>query len=325
MNTEAMMRASVLIPTRNGMPLLESCLRAVLAQDTPWPFEVIAIDSGSGDGTWPLLQSLPITALRIAPREFNHGATRNLAAAKAQGEYLVFLVQDAVPADTAWLRRLVEGAALPGAAASYGRQLVWPTHDRLVHLHVREALPQPRQRAQQRLPDGPSWDSLAPRERLELSRFSNVSSCISRRIWEQHPFNPEPYGEDIEWAQRIIRLGYTIVYEPAAAVYHSHDRSSWYEFKRAYADHELVARLFGYRLFPQLRNLAAAWAKGSARGIMAIWNGSESLPWRTIQSLRAPVVIGARHLGSCLGARAGLARRHGTLWRCVDQTLRRGV
>src|SRR6266508_3231855 len=87
---------SVIILTRNGMPLVECCLHSVLDQETSWPFEVIVIDSGSTDGTLELVKSLPVELIRIKPEEFNHGRTRNLGASQAKGEFVIFLVQDAV-------------------------------------------------------------------------------------------------------------------------------------------------------------------------------------------------------------------------------------
>jgi hypothetical protein len=37
----------------------------------------------------------------------DHGGTRNLGAKQARGEILVFLTQDATPADDLWLENLV--------------------------------------------------------------------------------------------------------------------------------------------------------------------------------------------------------------------------
>ncbi len=62
MDREPDSHASVIILTRNGMPLVEQCLRAVLAQDAPWPYQVIVIDAYSTDGTWERVQSLPVRA-----------------------------------------------------------------------------------------------------------------------------------------------------------------------------------------------------------------------------------------------------------------------
>ena len=92
------MRASVLIPVKNGGSLLAEVLDAVLAQQTPWPFEVLVIDSGSSDGSVEIARSRGVDVTTIPPQEFSHGGTRNLLARRSRGEFLVFLTQDAKPA-----------------------------------------------------------------------------------------------------------------------------------------------------------------------------------------------------------------------------------
>ena len=44
-------KASIVIPTYNAGPLLEQVLEAIEAQQTPWEFQCLIIDSGSKDET----------------------------------------------------------------------------------------------------------------------------------------------------------------------------------------------------------------------------------------------------------------------------------
>src|SRR5574337_394745 len=71
---------SIILLTKNGQRYLEGVLGAVFAQQTEHGYEVIAIDSGSSDGTVELLRRYPVALRRIPPEQFNHGATRNLGA-----------------------------------------------------------------------------------------------------------------------------------------------------------------------------------------------------------------------------------------------------
>jgi len=61
--------------------------------------------------------------------------------------------------------------------------------------------------------------------------FSNAASGISRSVWRDEPFTL-PAVEDIEWAGRVVSAGWTIVYEPEAAVYHSHAESARAQARR---------------------------------------------------------------------------------------------
>lgn len=311
----------MIVLTRNGMATLERSLQAVLAQECNWPFDVLVVDSESTDGSWELAGSLGVARMRVRRTDFNHGATRNLAATRVRGTHAVFLVQDAVPARPTWLRALVAAAETPGAVASYSRQVPQPDASGVVRLYVGSALPQPDAPVVQRLGAEQTWESLAPAERFTLATFRNNSSCIRRAVLLEHPFRPLPYGEDLEWGQRVVRAGMALVYEPASTVYHSHDRSSWYELKRAYADHVLAVQLFGYRVYPSARALAASWARQVAALGRAAWREPISPAARVGLALRAALAASARHAGSWLGARAGAEAAPARL----DRILRRGV
>ena len=47
--------------------------------------------------------------------------------------------------------------------------------------------------------------------------FSNAASAIRRSVWQEHPFTL-PAVEDLDWAQRVVALGWSIVYEPRTAI-----------------------------------------------------------------------------------------------------------
>src|SRR5689334_1754373 len=99
--------ATVVLPVRDGARHLPPLLDRLRAQDLPG-LEVLAIDSGSTDGSVALLEAAGVDVHRIAPDAFDHGETRNLGARAAGGRYVLFLSQDALPADASWARRLVE-------------------------------------------------------------------------------------------------------------------------------------------------------------------------------------------------------------------------
>src|SRR5262245_58220280 len=93
------LKISVVLLTKNGGALLGDCLDAVASQRLGQPYEVIAIDSGSSDGSAELLAAdSRVRLVRIPAADFQHGRTRNLAMRTAVGELVVFLTQDAVPA-----------------------------------------------------------------------------------------------------------------------------------------------------------------------------------------------------------------------------------
>ena len=117
-------KASVIIPTLNGGAEFAQCLAMVFKQEISAPFEVIVIDSGSTDQTLDIARRLPVRLYTIAQKDFSHGGTRQFGVELASGEHVVFLTQDAVPADTQWLAALVRNLEEDDKTAGvYSRQL----------------------------------------------------------------------------------------------------------------------------------------------------------------------------------------------------------
>jgi rhamnosyltransferase len=317
---------SIVIPTRNGMPLVTRCLLGVLSQVTPWPFEVIVIDSDSSDGTWQFLETLPIRRLRIRKAEFNHGGTRTYAASRAQGDFLVFLVQDAIPVDECWLANLVAAfEGNPSAAGAYSRQIARPESNPITHFLSLDSTPSEQAPAVKALPPDTTLASLHPQEQFALALFQNNSSCIRRSVWMEHQFAPVPYGEDIDWGKRVIEAGYAIAYAPSSAVYHSHDRSPLYTLKRSYADHFQATQLFGFVMIPSIRRalrLAVAETLSASRYISRCDIG---LGVRIRYMLLAPLFIAALITGHYLGSHTFQYLRRYPWLAHLDAFLRVGV
>src|SRR5215510_9157257 len=117
-------RATVVLPVKNGARHLGALLPALRRQVLDGSLEVLAIDSGSHDGSDALLEQGGVRTLRIPPASFDHGETRNLGVREANGPTVVFLTQDALPADDHVVRRLVERIeADPRVAGAFARQV----------------------------------------------------------------------------------------------------------------------------------------------------------------------------------------------------------
>ena len=100
-------RVSIVLLTRNAGPDLDRVLDGIDAQNDVPPFEVIAIDTESTDGTLERLARHGVRVERITKREFSHPGTRNLGVRLARGTLVVMLVQDAIPLHRRWLANLI--------------------------------------------------------------------------------------------------------------------------------------------------------------------------------------------------------------------------
>ncbi len=214
---------SIILLTKNGRRYLHEVLQEIFGQQTRCTYEVIAIDSGSTDGTLDLLGEWPIRVLSIGPAEFNHGETRNLGArlSNPSAKYLVYLTQDATPV-SGWLDSLVsvldEDAAVAGA---FSRHVPRPDCSPALARQMTEEWEQcgTPNRVIKRIDDPQDYAAHTSR----YIYFSNTSSCIRRTVWEGIPFARVDFAEDAEWASRVLLAGYSLVYEPKSAVLHSHN------------------------------------------------------------------------------------------------------
>ena len=247
---------SIVLCTRDGAGTLPAVLRAIRAQRALFPFEIVAVDSGSEDATMTLLREQVDRLVEIEPAEFNHGSTRNVAVEAARGEFVVLLVQDAEPDSTLWLANLV-GPLLADQtlAGTYARQV--PRDDasivtREYLLRYAGASPEPRTQA---LSSHADFSDLTAPQKLALCTFDNVCSCIRRAVWRDHPFRATPIAEDVEWAKDVLLAGYRLAYVPDAVVRHSHERGSHYELMRTYLVHQRLGVLLGLRTVPSLGHL----------------------------------------------------------------------
>ncbi|WP_417451972.1 glycosyltransferase [Kordiimonas sp.] len=253
-------KASVVIPTYNAGSQFEAVLDAVLAQHTPWPFEVLVIDSGSVDGTLDLVRARARVRLHeIDKRDFNHGDTRNLGVELTSGEYIAFITHDALPANQAWLFNLVEAIeSEPKAAGAFGRHFAYPDASpftkRDLDAHFANILEYPllvsRDTNIARYRGGEAgW-------RQFLHFYSDNNSCFRRSVWEQMPYRRVVFGEDQLWAHDIIEAGYAKLYAAQAVVYHSHDYDEAETEERSAIEASFFKHFFGYELITSDTHMA---------------------------------------------------------------------
>lgn len=245
-------KASVVIPTLNAGPVLDRVLAAATSQRTPWPYEVLVIDSGSTDETLETVARYPSVKLhQIEKKDFNHGGTRNLGVELTSGEFVAFLTHDALPANGRWLFNLVSALEFhPEAAGVFGKHLAWPdaspftkrdmnAHFELFNnfpLYVDKNTNKRRYRA-----EDPQW-------RQFLHFYSDNNSCMRRSVWQKIPYREVKFGEDQLWADDIIAEGYGKVYAPQAIVVHSHDYDAKETYERTFTETAFFKHFFGYEL-----------------------------------------------------------------------------
>lgn len=223
------MSSPVLVVLRcfNDAWVVGDTLEAVLAQTDARP-RVVAIDSGSSDGSVAILRRFPVELIEIPLGSYIPGRVLNLGMAQGDEPFAVFVNSDCTPLDDHWLAELVAPLdADSGVAAVYSRQIARPDAHPLVAKDYERAFGDGRVAA--------SWRHF----------FSMASSAVRRSVWQQHPFDPDiRYSEDIHWTWRRRQEGWRIAYAPRSVSMHSHNYTLA-EMRRRYAgEGEADARIY---------------------------------------------------------------------------------
>lgn len=206
----------VVIRTLNECEHIAQCIDVLHGQRGDQRLDILVIDSGSTDGTVEIARAHGARTIEIAPEDFHYSRTLNqgIAAVDVAAEIILVLSAHAIPLDDGWITAMTAPFADPRVAGVASRQVPWPGAPfREVH------------RLAETFGDAPrTYTAGGPDCGADAILFSNAASAIRRSVWHEQPFTLSA-AEDLEWAARVVAAGWTVVYEPRACVYHSHDES----------------------------------------------------------------------------------------------------
>lgn len=278
---------SILLLTLNGGDRLREALTAIRAQEGAGDYEILAIDSGSTDQTLSTLHAFADRIHTIPPSAFGHGRTRNLAARMAQGDRLVFLSQDAVPAGSRWLATLTQGLSEPDVAAVFGRQVPPPDVGPIETFFLNYTYP-----------PHPFEQSKLRQVRGGIGRifFSNVNAAIRKSVLLEHPFPDDVImSEDQAFGRAALEAGYVVRYEPQAAVRHGHRYSLSQLFRRNFDSGYSLREISG----DSWRNVIALGAGYVRAEIAQLWQSGQAgwIPYAVLYEVTKSAGFAAGRLG----------------------------
>lgn len=167
---------------------------------------------------------LKVEIVPVKKEEFDHGGTRHKAAMLSKSPMMLFMTQDAVPADEMLLEELL-WAMEDGVGVAYARQMaplsagVLETYTRLFNYPAQSAV-----RTKADIP------------RLGIKTFfcSNVCAMYRRDVYEEQGgfIRRTIFNEDMIFASGLIRNGGSVAYCAKAKVYHSHHYTWGEQFHR---------------------------------------------------------------------------------------------
>ena len=211
------------------------------------PGRVILLETLDKDGASALpegIAAFPVEIYPVLPEEFDHGHTRNEGIHKSSADHVLFMTQDALPADDQLIEKLLEPfGEYPLLAASYARQL--PREDAGKIEACTRAF---------NYPETSLYKSKENMEELGIKSIflSDVCAMYDRKKFvELGGFVDRTiFNEDMIYAYTALEAGYGVFYQAEAKVYHSHHYSGKENFRRNFdlavsqADHPEVFERF---------------------------------------------------------------------------------
>ena len=217
----------VLIPVYRPDNKLDRLLK-MLYQQTVKLNKVIILHTIEYEGqelNLPVIPNSNITIIPIKKQSFDHGGTRKIGASFSYADVMVYMTQDAVPADEFLIENLLKPYQDTSVAATYARQLAHG-HSDLLEDFTRNF-------------NYPKQSYVKSKEDLKTLGIktyfcSNVCASYRKDIYHKLGGFVERtiFNEDMILAATMIDAGYRIAYCAEAKVIHSHRYSYLEQFTR---------------------------------------------------------------------------------------------
>lgn len=276
-NSENRFTVSVVIPTFNAGDNFNKLIECLLAQKEVELLEIIIVDSGSNDGTVESALMYNLNVIQIKPKEFSHSYARNLGAEHAGGQYILFMVQDALPTSEGWLYNMmlpiyqdysivaVSGSDSPRREADlFTRAQLWG-HLKFMNVINSDKIME--------YPNLPTYFSIR-----QNANLNDVACLINKEIFKRYKYRFD-FAEDLDMGLRLIKDGYKLALLGNVRVLHSHNRPPYYYLKRAFVEKRAFFKIFDNEPFVILSE------QGHIEGILWLYERVEEIKKR-IYSLK---------------------------------------
>lgn len=188
-----------------------------LKNQTILPKRILLFNTGQQYWKEEWIQGIPEAEVyHVKEEDYDHGGTRRLGAELSTAPYMVFMTQDAVPANARLLDRLVQAMKDTQVAVAYARQL--PNTDcNPVDAYIRNF----------NYPKESKKKTISDIETMGIKAFfcSDVCAIYRKSDYLQLGGFPEKaiFNEDMIFARKALEAGKAIYYAAEARVYHSHN------------------------------------------------------------------------------------------------------
>ena len=222
-------KVSIVIPTKNLYKVVKRCIDSIFEKTTYSNYEVVLVDTGSTDTDvlqWykTIKINKKIHLYSLVEPKFSYANTCNFGASKATGEYLIMLNNDTEVITPNWIELMLCDAQRK-EVGTVGAKLYFPGNVIIQHAGIGLGLGG----YAANILGGSKEEGLNSTQILYLNNKRNVAAntaaCIMVRkdiFDEVNGFNNE-YSvtyNDVDLGLRILRKGFTNIYNPAVVLTH---------------------------------------------------------------------------------------------------------
>ena len=219
------MKVDVIIPTYNPDEKL-TLLLGNLERQTMTPHRIFILNTIDKDfdvddfnAKYKTEENIEIR--HIGREEFDHGTTRNNGANLSEADYILFITQDAVPTDNKLIENMAKSMG-PNVVSAYARQV--SNEDNPIEMLARRF----------NYPPVSSVKSESDKERLGIKVIfcSNVCAMYNHDVFDKLGgfATNNIFNEDMLYAYKVIKSGYSIAYVAESSVMHTH----YYSLKKIF-------------------------------------------------------------------------------------------
>jgi GT2 family glycosyltransferase len=219
------MRVSLIMPTFNGLTLLQKHLPTLLAARGVSEAELVIADDGSSDGTVEWLRD-QVPQAKVVALPTNGGFSRacNAAIQASTGDVLVLLNND-VAVDDGFLGPLLEALDSDSSVFAVNSRILLPGQEMLDEgektggfhngIFYVDCQRDPARRAMATAPTLYATACAAAYRRSMVSQLGGFDELYSPCYWE-----------DVDLSYRALKRGWKVLYEPRSIVYHQHETTT---------------------------------------------------------------------------------------------------
>jgi len=243
-------KISIIIPTKDKVHLIKSCVSSILDKTDYKSYEVIIVDNESIKQEtydyYDTLKSEPRIKILHYNKTFNYSAINNYAVQSSDADYILLLNNDVEVINNEWLTAMLEFAKRKDVGA-VGAKLYYPD-DTIQHAGVILGLYGIADHAQRYFPS--YSDGVNGRINIIQNLSAVTAACMMTRrsVYEEVGGLDETLTvayNDIDLCLKIREKGYLIVYTPYAELYHYESASRGREdtpekLTRAYQEYDFM-------------------------------------------------------------------------------------